>query len=351
MENTHLLTQFEQQALLQQQQSQLYKARVAQRYGSVAAYLDQLDYGYLTSGADPAFDEVYALYASVFAAGEGPRPKSRFLQVLGQNNNLALRKQWGHSIYAISYARDPQSGQIIGGSTYITFVPHHLLDGKFNATQNGNYLFVTPEARALGLGGRLVQEREIHAQHFLASQGHAQDARLLVFNQQNNPYRLSMHEYLEDNLASGMDQFDRIQYWQNRGFRRLDFDYIELGASDGVPSCRDYTQNVKAPDCISLSAEAVLFHVIRLNAICRKDGQDPRLDREFAAMCENLEQQGRIKLLDDRRSLPQAKAQVTKLLAEASPQLISTEPAALASLLSSAARRQRVQQLQQPKAP
>jgi hypothetical protein len=105
----------------------------------------------------------------------------------------------------------------VGGANFIA-IP---TDAR-TVTANLNYIFINQAARGRGHFSRLVAGvRETLAALFPGR------ARILIFIEQNDPFRMSAEDYRRDTEFTGLDQFDRLRIWARLGARVVDFPYAQ----------------------------------------------------------------------------------------------------------------------------
>jgi hypothetical protein len=54
---------------------------------------------------------------------------------------------------------------------------------------------------------------------------------LIIFGEQNDPFRMTLSDYVKDSTAASLDQFDRMAIWRRFGSRVLDFPYVQPALS------------------------------------------------------------------------------------------------------------------------
>ncbi|MEP7211249.1 MAG: hypothetical protein ABI740_10465 [Alphaproteobacteria bacterium] len=115
-----------------------------------------------------------------------------------------------------------ENGVEIGGANFIA-----MPADATTITANLSYIFVNEVARGKGNLGRLVAAvREMIAGLF------PRHARVLIFIEQNDPFRMSEDDYRRDTDFTGLDQIDRLRIWAKLGAKVVDFPYAQPPLSD-----------------------------------------------------------------------------------------------------------------------
>lgn len=114
------------------------------------------------------------------------------------------------------------AGGVIGGANFIAF-PLPLAEPILSV--NLNYIYVRAERRRQGNLAHMLGGVGATARAFFDAQ--AASLPLLVFIEQNDPFRMSSQDYERDTDHSGLDQMRRIEIWAKLGARVVDFAYIQ----------------------------------------------------------------------------------------------------------------------------
>lgn len=116
----------------------------------------------------------------------------------------------------------------VGGANFIA-----MPIGADTVTANLNYIYINTNARGRGHLSRLTAGvRETLAALFPGRR------EILMFIEQNDPFRMSAEDYARDTAFTGLDQFDRLRIWAKLGARVVDFPYeqpplsVDQGADD-----------------------------------------------------------------------------------------------------------------------
>jgi hypothetical protein len=146
-----------------------------------------------------------------------------------------------------------ENGVGIGGANFIAMPA----DAQ-TITANLSYIFVNEAARGKGHLGRLVSAvRETIAGLF---PGHA---RVLVFIEQNDPFRMAEADYRRDTAFTGLDQIDRLRIWAKLGAKVVDFPYAQPPLSDDQEVDDTLVLSVLGADAPTLDACVLGGHLRR----------------------------------------------------------------------------------------
>lgn len=275
-----------------------------------------------TSPAGGLLQAFYAGYDRAFVLENEKEKLGGFAECLSLNEGESYRRlsnMLGPYREFIFLASDSRTGQEFGGGNFIAFPINS--DGRTGSavlSANLNYIFVNREARGLGYFTRLVSDLpEIVFRLFLETNREDAPADwlhrrppVLVFAEQNDPYKLSRENYERDSLHSGLDQVTRIKIWARRGAKIVDFDYVQPAlTADQEP---DYNLAYSLMDAAAPSLSACLLreHLRRFFGISVLKGKDPSSDKvasEQFAVLDRLCSSGRhVELLpiDDSKLHP-----------------------------------------------
>jgi hypothetical protein len=146
-----------------------------------------------------------------------------------------------------------ENGVEIGGANFIAMPANAT-----TITANLSYIFVNEAARGKGNLGRLVAAvREMIAGLF---PGHA---RVLVFIEQNDPFRMPEENYRRDTDFTGLDQIDRLRIWAKLGAKVVDFPYAQPPLSDDQDVDDTLLLSVLGADAPTLDACVLGSHLRR----------------------------------------------------------------------------------------
>jgi len=246
------------------------------------------------------FASVFDLRAKLF--GESARPSDRCRKILGFNGDPEVQALWGQAQYAIIYVRDKQFQTVVGASMFSTMAcPPELKEKSgYDATIAADYLFVDTPYQGQGVADRLMTERQACAEKFLASLDQSTPIgrpRTLIFNEFDDPLRLTPAEYKEGTEHCGISPVQRAIVWYNKGYRTFPFAYLEPASDDREQPDRQTTLNVLVaapshsikPEFLDpISTDLIARHLTSHTAICRKVGRDPHSDPSFNQLQERI---------------------------------------------------------------
>jgi GNAT superfamily N-acetyltransferase len=184
-------------------------------------------------GATALMEKMYGLYEKTFPIAEEREELGKLVDLLAKNRDPKLqasgapfREQWvmvqddkgdvvaATNIITFSAAKDPAVAKDVDGTTHLT------------------YIFVDPRYRSLGLGDFALRQAEQEARKVVAATydppRDPNTIDLLQVAEQNAPLQLSMENTLTDTAGAKISQFYRRKYFEELGFRELDFHYTQL---------------------------------------------------------------------------------------------------------------------------
>ena len=169
-------------------------------------------------GEGEVFERFYAGFDRAFVLPNEKEDVAGFRACFDLNHGadyLKLSALYGpyHEVSLIA----EEGGVEIGGANFIAMPA----DAQ-TITANLSYIFINQAARGQGNLARLVAAvREMIAGLF---PGHA---RVLLFIEQNDPFRMSEEDYRRDTEFTGLDQIDRLRIWTKLGAKVVDFAYAQ----------------------------------------------------------------------------------------------------------------------------
>lgn len=270
---------------------------------AVERFRDQIKIDTINTPDHPDFDEVYSVYLKNFPIKSEQESKEGFNQVLGFNTDPDVQKKYGPFEETWVVARDPQTNKVIGGVNFITF--HLGQDAEatkhVEGVQHLTYCFVSPEYRSMGVAGKLMNASEEHSRTFLMNQTpdchDPAQVRMPSFNEQNQPMAMSLQEYFFDTMNAGIDQYDRLKYWNNRGFRRLEHDYVQPPLEAGEDPCLGLSLYAKTdPKAKSIPSSVLSAYLHRYFSSTVLKDNDANNDPYWIAQREALSEKTDIKL-------------------------------------------------------
>ena len=199
-----------------------------------------------TTDRDGLLAEFYRDYDDAFVLANEKESHQGFVDCLALNEGEAyarLAATYGPYREFVLVARDPASGDRVGGANFIAF-PLGAREAAASPvlSLNLNYAFITPAARRKGYFARLIRDLPQLALRLLAATNPrdvpdawrptathpaGQAPRTLMFIEQNDPYRMSPEDYRQDTEYTGLDQLERIGIWARLGAKIVDFAYVQ----------------------------------------------------------------------------------------------------------------------------
>jgi hypothetical protein len=269
-----------------------------------------------TTSASSVLEDFFTAYDSSFVLANEKESLAGFAACLALNHGArheTLRARYGPFREYVVVVRG-EGNAVVGGMNFIAF-PVIEPDGSGHALSlNLNYIFVAPGQRrggifktmaadlpALALAlfvhtnpGDLPAEAEAGAR--------SSQARVYIFIEQNDPYRMSPEHYARDSQATGLDQLARIALWGRRGARIIDFDYVQPALSADQEADPTLVYAVLGIDAPTLHPDLLRQHLERFFAISVLKGRDPNSDieahRQLAQLVALAAARNRIALLE-----------------------------------------------------
>jgi hypothetical protein len=244
-------------------------------------------------GADGVFTEFFLDYDSAFVLRNEKESFAGFTDCLNLNGGIeydALAARLGAFREFVMVARDPQTGNRIGGANFISFPLYTpgQIDPAVLAL-NLNYVFINFPSRGKGYFRRLVSDLPHLALSLLLTTNgddvpsawirsdHSifPDLRYFIFFEQNDPYRMSPQDYELDTKYTGLDQLTRIKIWGRLGARIIDFPYVQppLTSDQGADDTLVYS--VLGAQETALTPWLLRAHLERFFGISVLKGRDP----------------------------------------------------------------------------
>jgi GNAT superfamily N-acetyltransferase len=239
---------------------------IASEFGSVAGYRASLQLHTIDTPADPLLPAFYDLYAQVFTLPDEREPIEGFASVLVFNDDAAVQRVYGPFREPILVARDPRSGEIVAAGNFTLYAyPGSVY--AFDASCQIHFLMVREDMRGLGIGSYLISEVEKAIAAFAQRHCGLDRPRAFMTCEQNNPVRMTRDEILADARAALIHPYTRMNWWRQRGFRRLDFEYMQPPLSPEHTPCTylDYYARPSnaTPETISSVPSDVLMEHLR----------------------------------------------------------------------------------------
>jgi len=172
-----------------------------------------------------SFATLYNIYAGLFPFADEREPPEAFFELAALNINAGIQAALGPWREIVASIRRWQGGPIIGGHVFgVTTSRAHVEFGCMASVQ-AMYTFLEPASRGQGT---ITEMRAYFEAEALRVFGFPPAAmRPLIFFEVNNPLRMSEAQVEEDMRQSGISPFKRYLFWKRKGFRALDFAYVQ----------------------------------------------------------------------------------------------------------------------------
>lgn len=194
-----------------------------------------------TTDRDGLLADFYGDYDEAFVLANEKESYDGFVECFALNEGSdyqRLSAAYGPYREFVVVARDPASGHRIGGANFIAFpLKSEASSASAVLSLNLNYAFITPVARRKGYFARLVRDLPDIALRLFAQtnpgdvpaawRATTQAPQILMFIEQNDPYRMSPEDYRQDTEYTGLDQLERIGIWARLGAKIVDFPYVQ----------------------------------------------------------------------------------------------------------------------------
>ncbi|HSO86600.1 MAG TPA: GNAT family N-acetyltransferase [Draconibacterium sp.] len=298
--------------LVELQKSKLVnkKNEVLSKYEDYNEFIKSIEYHLIERSGDPNFQTFYNVYDKIFTIEEEKESYSGFEEVLDFNFDQSLQKKFGPFKEVLLYCTTPDDEDVIGGINFATYYYPNLFDKSFG-TSHIFYLFVKPEYRSFNLGTELIQKAENFSKSLLFEwinkNNHHVDfpeIELIVFCEQNYPEKMTLLQYWKDNMNSLTDQCDRLKWWNKRGFRRLNMNYVQPALNIENEPCLYLSLNAKT-GLQGIPSFIVLEHIKRIFSISVLKGRDIEDDINYKKIENYLKSQSTIVFssIDDYESI------------------------------------------------
>jgi hypothetical protein len=192
---------------------------------------------------------------------------------------------WREFVTAI---REGDNGPLVGGNIFgVTTSRAHVAFGC-QASIQGIYLFLVPEARGQGA---VADARPYMESQALAAFGlDARRGRLppLIFLEVNNPMRMTAAEIEQDTASSGFNPYQRYAFWKRNGYAPLAFRYVQPPLRPGASPVRYLDLFCTAEVADAIPAELIAAHLNAFISMSVLKGRAASGDADFARMTYEL---------------------------------------------------------------
>jgi hypothetical protein len=172
-----------------------------------------------------SFATLYNIYAELFPLADEREPPEAFFELAALNINAGIQAALGPWREIVASIRRWQGGPIIGGHVFgVTTSRAHMEFGCMASVQ-AMYTFLEPASRGQGTIGEMRAYLEAEALRVFGFAPAAMPP--LIFFEVNNPLRMSEAQIEVDMGHSGINPFKRYLFWKRKGFRALDFAYVQ----------------------------------------------------------------------------------------------------------------------------
>ncbi len=263
-----------------------------------------------TNAHDGVLDAFYRDYDTAFVLENEKESREGFAECLVLNEGDAyatLASRFGGFREFVVVIGDPATGLRVGGANFIAFPLTLQQAGPQGPNPNDhapvlainlNYAFTNAQARRRGYFRRLVTDLPSIALILLA-QTNAADLPaswrapgaappVLMFIEQNDPYRMPREDYEADTRHTGLDQLARIEIWAQLGARIVDFDYIQPPLTAQQQPDSNLVYGVLGGSGGTLDACLLKQHLERFFGISVLKGRDPMSEPTAAAQLRAL---------------------------------------------------------------
>lgn len=225
------------------------------------------------------FDQFFEAYDKAFALPAEKEERSGFAAALDLNDGEAyqrLSRLFGPFREVCLTVHDEE--HFVGGANFFATI-YSAADGNPVLTSNLNYIFVEQGTRGKGYLKRIIAAIQALTPRLFRPDGSL--LPVLMFIEQNDPFRLTPEQYRLDTDISGVDQFDRLWIWGRAGARIVDHAYIQPPLSDDQEADDTLALSVIGASGASISACALRAHLERFFAISVLKGVE-ELDEDSA---------------------------------------------------------------------
>lgn len=234
-----------------------------------------------------SFSTLYNIYAELFPLADEREPPEAFFEIAALNSNSAMQRAFGPWREIVSAIRSWQGGPIIGGHVFgLTTSRAHVEFGCLASVQ-AIYTFLEAGSRGQGTIGDMRDYLEAEALRVFGFT--AGTMRPLILFEVNNPLRMTNAEIEEDLARSGISPFQRYVFWKRKGFRPLDFSYVQPRLRPDAEPVRYLDLFCSAPPGTRIPGAVLKNHLASFISISVLKGVAAAEDEEFRKMAAALD--------------------------------------------------------------
>jgi hypothetical protein len=271
-----------------------------------------LHYEDISPASTEAFEKFYAIYAELFPLADEREPPEAFHEIAHLNNRADMQARFGPWREFVTAIRERNGGPLLGGNIFgVTTSPAHIAFGC-QASIQGIYLFLIPEARGQGAvadAPPYMQSQALAAFGFDAGKGRLPP---LVFLEVNNPMRMTAAEIERDTASSGFNPYQRYAFWKRNGFAPLDFHYVQPPLRQDASAVRYLDLFCTAGAADAIPAELIAAHLNAFISISVLKGHAASGNADFVRMTRELKLRGKVGFLPDTNPEQQTIAERAK---------------------------------------
>jgi len=224
-------------------------------------------------GEGPIFERFFAGYDRAFVLADEKEDIEGFRACLALNHGAAherLTMEYG-PFRELCLVADDGEGRPVGGVNLIA-MPSSAAPSFITA--NLNYIYIEPESRGRGHLARLAAA----ARRAATALFNTQACPVLLFIEQNDPFKMAEDDYVRDTDFTGLDQFDRLKIWARRGAMAIDFAYVQPALSADQAPDHNLLMSVLGANGTRLDAALLAGHLRSFFGISVLKGTPMRKD-------------------------------------------------------------------------
>ncbi len=247
-------------------------------YGTSGEFCGSLNLTVIDNPDDGRFKETYDFYAGFFPLEEERDTLPGFRRIMALNFDADYQHRMSpfRETWIMAHLAD---GETIAGVNFAIYTMPGDVVHRYGvgSTLHVTYIFVKKEYRSLGVAGYLLRKMEEYAAHWVATVSpHGEAAGgTVILCEQNAPELMSPEEYFADCIDAGIDQCDRLAWWDRKGYKRLNINYVQPALNCGGNPCEALTLNMKTATRTTIQGGLLLEHIRRFFELSVLKGSDP----------------------------------------------------------------------------